>query len=293
MNRVETLNRDAAAVPVALEMDLGSPPQSVDGNVAPAIAVEYLCKRYGSHWAVDDVNFIVPCGWTIGLLGGNGAGKTTTIAMIMGLVIPTAGRVLVLGHDMARERHKVLRRMNFESPYVGLPARLTVRENLSVFGRLYGVPNVKTRIEELSDEFDLGAILDCATGRLSEGQKTRVSVAKALINQPEVLLLDEPTGSLDPERAEWVRGRLEIYRRRRNATILLSSHNMMEVERLCDFVIIMRFGRVIEMGAPHQLLERHGRDNLDELFIHLARAGGEVSRDYRIAGAAGARDPST
>jgi ABC-2 type transport system ATP-binding protein len=287
MNRVERLNCGATAVPVTPEMALGSLPESVDGNLAPAIAVEYLCKKYGSHWAVDDVNFSVPSGWTVGLLGGNGAGKTTTIAMIMGLVVPTAGRVLVLGHDMARERHKVLRRMNFESPYVGLPARLTVRENLSVFGRLYGVPNVNARIEELADEFDLGAILNSATGRLSAGQKTRVSVAKALINQPEVLLLDEPTGSLDPERAEWVRSRLEIYRQRHNATILLSSHNMMEVERLCDFVIIMSFGRVIEMGAPYQLLERHGRDSLDELFIHLARA------ESGFASVAGAHDAST
>jgi ABC-2 type transport system ATP-binding protein len=288
MNRVERLNRVATAVPVAPATALGSLPQSVDGNVAPAIAAEY-----GSHWAVDDVNFIVPRGWTVGLLGGNGAGKTTTIAMIMGLVIPTAGRVLVLGHDMARERHKVLRRMNFESPYVGLPARLTVRENLSVFGRLYGVPNVKARIEELADEFDLGAVLNCATGRLSAGQKTRVSVAKALINQPEVLLLDEPTGSLDPERAEWVRSRLEIYRQRHNATILLSSHNMIEVERLCDFVIIMSFGRVIEMGAPYQLLDRHGRDSLDELFIHLARAERDVQRDSRFASVSDAQSAST
>jgi ABC-2 type transport system ATP-binding protein len=275
MNRVERLNLAATVLPTAPELALEPTSTSVDGNIAPAIAVEYLCKKYGSHWAVDDVSFTVPSGWTVGLLGGNGAGKTTTIAMIMGLVIPTAGRALVLGHDMVRERHKVLRRMNFESPYVGLPARLTVRENLNVFGRLYGVPNVKTRIEELADEFDLGPILQCPTGQLSAGQKTRVSVAKALINQPEVLLLDEPTGSLDPERAEWVRSRLEIYQQHRNATILLSSHNMFEVERLCDFVIIMNFGRVIEMGAPHQLVERHGRDSLDEVFIHLARAARE------------------
>jgi ABC-2 type transport system ATP-binding protein len=162
--------------------------------------------------------------------------------------------------------------MNFESPYVGLPARLTVRENLRVFGRLYGVPNVGGRIDELADEFDLGDILDCVTGQLSAGQRSRVSVAKALINQPEVLLLDEPTGSLDPARAEWVRGRLEIYQRRYHATILLSSHNMIEVERLCDFVIMMSFGRVIEMGDPRELVERHGRDSLDEVFIHLVRA---------------------
>ena len=202
------------------------------------------------------MNFIVPKGWTVGLLGGNGAGKTTTIAMIMGLVVPTVGRAMVLGHDMATERHKVLKRMNFESPYVALPARLTVRENLNVFGRLYGVPNVKARIEELIEEFELGDILDRVTGRLSAGQKTRVSVAKALINDPDVLVLDEPTASLDPDRAEWVRSRLQAYRQRSGATILLSSHNMLEVEQLCDFVVIMSRGRVVAMGTPRELVEQ-------------------------------------
>jgi len=178
---------------------------------------------------------------------------------------------LVLGHDMARERHKVLRRMNFESPYVALPARLTVRENLTVFGRLYGVPNVKERVEQLAEDFDLCPILDRATGKLSAGQKTRVSVAKALINEPEVLLLDEPTASLDPDRAEWVRDRLEAYRERRRATILLSSHNMPEVERMCDFVVIMSFGRIVEMGRPKEIIERYDCADLDEVFICLAR----------------------
>ncbi len=249
-----------------------SPPVSVNAEIASAITVEYLCKKYGAHWAVDDVSFVVPKGWTIGLLGGNGAGKTTTIAMIMGLVVPTAGRAVVLGHDMARERHKVLGRMNFESPYVALPSRLTVRENLTVFGRLYGVPNVKERIDALAQDFDLVPILDRATGKLSAGQKTRVSVAKALINQPEILLLDEPTASLDPDRAEWVRSCLEIYQKQRGATILLSSHNMMEVERLCNFVIIMSFGRIIEMGTTKELIERYERENLHEVFLHLARS---------------------
>jgi ABC-2 type transport system ATP-binding protein len=249
------------------------PPQSVleETEPAPAIAVEDLCKKYGSHWAVDDVNFVAPAGWTIGLLGGNGAGKTTTIAMIMGLVVPTFGRALVLGHDMARERHKVLKRMNFESPYVALPGRLTVRENLKVFGRLYEVPHVKTRIEELTEDFGLGEILDQPTGKLSAGQKTRVSIAKALINRPDVLVLDEPTASLDPDRAEWVRGSLQKYQRDQGATILLSSHNMLEVEQMCDFVIIMSSGRIVEMGFPRELTERHACDSLNEVFIHLAR----------------------
>ncbi|QOZ36866.1 ABC transporter ATP-binding protein [Bradyrhizobium sp. CCBAU 53421] len=238
---------------------------------APAIAVEDLCKKYRSHWAVDDVNFIVPKGWTVGLLGGNGAGKTTTIAMIMGLVVPSFGRAMVLGHDMATERHKVLGRMNFESPYVALPGRLTVRQNLTVFGRLYGVANLKVRIEELIEDFELGDVLDRVTGRLSAGQKTRVAVAKALINDPDVLLLDEPTASLDPDRAEWVRSRLRAYQKRRGATILLSSHNMTEVEQLCDFVVIMSHGRIVAMGRPGELAERFKCRDLDEVFIYLAR----------------------
>jgi ABC-2 type transport system ATP-binding protein len=237
----------------------------------PAISVETLCKQYGTHWAVDEVNFIVPKGWTVGLLGGNGAGKTTTIAMIMGLVVPTVGRASVLGHDMALDRHKVLGRMNFQSPYVALPARLTVRQNLNVFGRLYGVPSVKPRIEQLTEDFDLGDILDRVTGRLSAGQKTRVSIAKALINNPDVLVLDEPTASLDPDRAEWVRSRLRAYRQRCGATILLSSHNMPEVEQLCDFVVIMSRGRVVAMGTPHELVAQHQCNDLNEAFIKLAR----------------------
>jgi ABC-2 type transport system ATP-binding protein len=244
---------------------------AIDAREAPAIAVEDLCKKYRTHWAVDDVNFMVPKGWTVGLLGGNGAGKTTTISMIMGLVVPTVGRAVVLGHDMAKERHKVLSRMNFESPYVALPGRLTVRENLTVFGRLYNVQNLKARIEELIEDFELGDVLDRITGRLSAGQKTRVAMAKALINEPEVLLLDEPTASLDPDRAEWVRSRLQAYQKRRGATILLSSHNMIEVERLCDFVVIMSRGRVVAMGRPVELAERFKCKDLDEVFIYLAR----------------------
>jgi ABC-2 type transport system ATP-binding protein len=249
-----------------------TPISPVENDDAPAIAVEELCKKFGAHWAVDEVSFIVPKGWTVGLLGGNGAGKTTTIAMIMGLTVPTFGRAVVLGCDMARERHKVLGRMNFESPYVALPARLTVRENLTVFGRLYGVPRVKQRVEALTEEFDLGAILDRPTGRLSAGQKTRVSIAKSLINEPDVLLLDEPTASLDPDTAEWIRSRLRAYQARRGATILLSSHNMFEVEQLCDFVILMRSGGIATMGGPQELIERYQCADLDEVFVTLARA---------------------
>jgi len=213
MSRIERLlpRRHLTSVSPNATPAQGSSSNLANPEEAPAIAVEDLCKQYRTHWAVDDVNFIVPKGWTVGLLGGNGAGKTTTIAMIMGLVIPSFGRAMVLGHDMATERHKVLGRMNFESPYVALPGRLTVRQNLTVFGRLYGVANLKARIEELVEDFELGDVLDRVTGRLSAGQKTRVAVAKALINDPEVLLLDEPTASLDPDRAEWVRSRLRAY----------------------------------------------------------------------------------
>ena len=236
-----------------------------------AIAVENLVKDYKTSRAVDGVSFTVPRGGVVGLLGGNGAGKTTTIAMIMGLVIPSQGRIFVLGRDMARERHKVLHRMNFESPYVDMPHRLTVRQNLTVFGRLYGVPQLKARIAALAEDFDLNEVLDRPAGRLSAGQKTRVSLAKALINEPDVLLLDEPTASLDPDTADWVRGRLEAYRRRRGAAILLASHNMPEVERLCDHVIIMKRGRIVDTGSPDELVRRYGRTALEEVFIDIAR----------------------
>jgi ABC-2 type transport system ATP-binding protein len=279
MNHMTKQFLDAAALPQlgeeTIEEAIAGEAIAEDGQ-APAIAVEDLCKKYGERWAVDDVNFIVPKGWTIGLLGGNGAGKTTTIAMIMGLVVPTYGRAVVLGHDMAKDRRKVLKRMNFESPYVALPARLTVRQNLTVFGRLYGVSNVAARIAQLAEDFGLVEILDRATGMLSAGQKTRVSIAKALINTPEVLLLDEPTASLDPDRAEWVRANLQKYQREHGATILLSSHNMLEVEQMCDFVVIMSFGEVVEMGFPRELMARHACDTLNEVFIRVARREEEM-----------------
>src|SRR5215212_9793825 len=204
---------------------------------AAAIEVANLVKLYKTTRAVDDISFRIARGSVTGLLGGNGAGKTTTIAMIMGLVLPTSGRVQVLGHPMPEQAAAVLGRMNFESPYVDMPMRLTVRQNLTIFGRLYAVAQLRERIEQLSSDLDLGDFLDRANGKLSAGQKTRVALAKALINQPELLLLDEPTASLDPDTADWIRRHLETYRRTRGATILLASHNMLEVERLCDRVI--------------------------------------------------------
>jgi ABC-2 type transport system ATP-binding protein len=235
-----------------------------------AIEVDGLTKVYAGKTAVDGISFAVPRGGVVGLLGANGAGKTTTVSMIMGLVRPTSGIVRVLGTDMARRRHEVLRRMNFESPYVDLPGRLTVRQNLNVFARLYGVPEPKARIAALAESLDLLAFLDRATGTLSAGQKTRVALAKALINDPDVLLLDEPTASLDPDTADWIRARISDHRAR-GASILLASHNMAEVERLCDRVIFMRQGRIVDNASPAELLARYGRDTLEEVFIDVAR----------------------
>jgi ABC-2 type transport system ATP-binding protein len=243
----------------------------MDAHATPAIAVDRLVKRYKTATAVDGISFMLPRGSVTGLLGGNGAGKTTTIAMIMGLVTPTSGSVRVLGAMMPDERYRVLQRMNFESPYVDLPMRLTVRQNLSVFADLYAVERPGERIDELARELDLIDLLDRPSGKLSAGQKTRVSLAKALLNRPEVLLLDEPTASLDPDTADWVRGRLEAFRRNNNAAILLASHNMNEVERLCDRVIIMKRGKIEDDDTPEKLLARYGRQNLEEVFLDVAR----------------------
>jgi ABC-2 type transport system ATP-binding protein len=236
-----------------------------------AIAVKRLTKRYKATVAVDGISFALTPGSITGLLGGNGAGKTTTIAMIMGLVVPTSGIVHVLGAQMPQQRYYVLQRMNFESPYVDMPMRLTVRQNLSVFAQLYGVADICGRIATLAADLDLTEFIDRPTGKLSSGQKTRVSLAKALLNHPDVLLLDEPTASLDPDTADWVRGRLEAYRRENKATVLLASHNMTEVERLCERVIIMKKGRIEDDDTPERLLARYGRQNLEEVFLDVAR----------------------
>ncbi len=238
---------------------------------APAIAVTGLTKTYREVTAVAGISFSVARGSIVGLLGGNGAGKTTTIAMIMGLVLPTEGTASVLGADMARERHKVLHRVNFESPYVEMPKRLTVRQNLRVFGALYNVRGVAARIDELAAELSLRDFLDRPSGQLSAGQKTRVALAKALINTPDVLLLDEPTASLDPDTADWVRTRLERYRAEHRAAILLASHNMPEVERLCDDVLMMKAGRIVDRGSPAELIARYGRETMEDVFLDVAR----------------------
>jgi ABC-2 type transport system ATP-binding protein len=244
--------------------------------VSSPLAVERLVKIYKTVPAVDGISFALSAGTVTGLLGGNGAGKTTTIAMILGLTTPTSGRVSVLGADMPKESYRVLHRMNFESPYVEVPMRLTVRQNMTVFGKLYGVEDLRGRIAQLCEELDLTDLLDRPTGKLSAGQKTRVSLAKALINKPDVLLLDEPTASLDPDTADWVRRHLENYCRERQATVLLASHNMSEVERLCERVIIMKQGHIEEDDTPAKLLARYGRRTLEEVFLDVARGKGEA-----------------
>ncbi|GLR79016.1 ABC transporter ATP-binding protein (plasmid) [Azospirillum oryzae] len=255
--------------------------------LSPAIRADGLTKRFPAPdgrdvTAVDAIAFTVPRGSVTGLLGGNGAGKTTTISMLLGLLLPTAGTVEILGVDMARHRHAVLPRMNFSSPYVELPHRLTVRENLTVYAHLYGLTCVKKRVRELAEHLDLSRFLDRPSGGLSAGQKTRVALAKAMLNDPEVLLLDEPTASLDPDTADWIRTYLERYRLRTGATILLASHNMLEVERLCDSVLMMRQGRIVDRGAPSALVARYGRQTLEEVFLDIARASGGAASDGGI-----------
>ncbi len=248
-------------------------PQSpaADPTASAAIEVAHLVKVYKTTRAVDDVSFRIARGSITGLLGGNGAGKTTTIAMIMGLVLPTSGNIRVLGRPMPDQSADVLGRMNFESPYVDMPMRLTVRQNLTIFGRLYAVENLRERIDKLAADLDLRDFLDRANGKLSAGQKTRVALAKALINQPELLLLDEPTASLDPDTADWIRRHLEAYRKENGATILLASHNMLEVERLCDRVIIMKRGRIEDDDSPDSIMARYNRTTLEEVFLDVAR----------------------
>ena len=241
---------------------------------SPSINVRHLRKVYGEIVAVDDLTFTVQPGTVLGLLGGNGAGKTTTIAMLLGLLEPTSGQIEVLGVDMLKRRYAALPRMNFSSPYVDLPHRLTVRQNLLFYGRLYGVKQVSRRIEEIAERMQISEFLERPAGKLSAGQKTRVALAKALINKPDVLLLDEPTASLDPDTADWVRSYLKDYQHETHATILLASHNMGEVERLCDDVVLLQAGRVFDRGSPRELIERFGREDMEEVFLDMARGRG-------------------
>jgi ABC-2 type transport system ATP-binding protein len=259
-------------------MDALRSPHPIDPSDA-AIVVNGLRKRYEDVDAVKGISFTVRAGTTTALLGGNGAGKTTTLSMLLGVLTPTSGSIAVLGCDMLRYRYEVLPRMNFTSPYVDMPKRLTVAENLRVFADLYGLRAPKKRIGELAVEFDLADLLARPYGNLSAGQRTRVSLAKALLNGPEVLLLDEPTASLDPDIGDRMRSYLEAYQRQSRCTMLLASHNMGEVERMCDDVIMLREGLVVDQGSPSDLIERYGRGTMEEVFLDVARGGSHDSVD--------------
>jgi ABC-2 type transport system ATP-binding protein len=251
---------------------------SVAGASIP-VAVRDLTKIYGAVTAVDHISFELAQGTTVALLGGNGAGKTTTIAMLLGLVMPTSGEVRVFGADVSRNRGAVAHRLNFQSPYVDLPSRLTVRQNLRVYAGLYGIANISERIAYMAEDLQIEPLLDRETGKLSAGQKTRVGLAKALLNAPELLLLDEPTASLDPDTADWIRRRLRDYAWSRGATLLLASHNMTEVERLADRVILLDAGRIIEDETPKALLATFGRKTLEEVFLDVVRRRGKRAAD--------------
>ena len=235
------------------------------------IEVKKLNKIYDKTIAVKDLSFVINKGKIIGLLGPNGCGKTTTIAMILGLVKPTSGEVIIKRKNIEKERINLLEKMNFISPYVELPKKLTVEENLKVYAGLYGVKNVNEKISELVNELRLNKFLKKKTGELSSGQKNRISLAKALINDPEILLMDEPTASLDPDTGDFVRSFIEHYSSKTNVTILLASHNMNEVERLCDSVMMMKDGIIVDTGKSQELISRHGRKNLEEVFLKIVR----------------------
>ena len=240
-----------------------------------SIQVINLSKSYGLKKAVKKINFTVNENEIIGLLGPNGCGKTTTIAMILGLLKPSTGQVLINGMDIENHRISLLHKMNFISPYIELPKKLTVKQNLIVYGKLYSVKNLNEKINLLANKLRLKNILNNITGELSSGQKNRVSLAKALINDPTVLLLDEPTASLDPETSDFVRTFLENYKKEKKISVLLASHNMSEVKRLCNSVLMMNDGLIIDSGTPDQLIKKHGRENLEEVFLQLVRNNNE------------------
>ena len=230
-----------------------------------------LSKIYNNKDAVKDISFKVNKNEIIGILGPNGCGKTTTIGMILGLLKPSNGKVLINGVEIEKKRVDLLNHLNFISPYIELPKKLTVKQNLEVYGRLYDVKNLKKKIEMLTEKLRLSGIINKLTGELSSGQKNRVSLAKSIINNPAVLLLDEPTASLDPETGDFVRSFLESYQKENKASILLASHNMSEVERLCSSVLMMNKGSIVDSGKPEQLIKKHGRKNMEEVFLKITR----------------------
>ncbi len=242
------------------------------------LEVTNLCKTFGSVQAVKELNLKVMRGQTVALLGANGAGKPTTMALMLGLIYPSSGAINIFGINFLKNRYAALGRMNFSSPYVDLPHRLKVEENLKVYGRLYGVSDLDQTIHRLANELEFSEYLRKPLGKLSAGQKTRVALAKALINDPDLLLLDEPTASLDPDSADWVRSYLQTWQRKHESTIVLASHNMAEVEQLCQHVFIMKQGRITNSGSPQNLIRQFGRDNLGEVFLDIARNSDNLQR---------------
>ena len=242
-----------------------------------SIEVINLFKSYKSKQAVNNINFKINENEIVGLLGPNGCGKTTTIGMILGLLKPTSGQVLINGIDIEKKKISLLHKMNFISPYIELPKKLTVKQNLTVYGKLYNINNLNDRIDYLSNKLRLNHLLDKITGELSSGQKNRASLAKALINEPTVLLLDEPTASLDPETGDFIRTFLENYKKEKKIAVLLASHNMNEVKRLCGSVLMMNDGNIIDRGTPDDLIKKHGRKNLEEVFLELVRTKNEFN----------------
>ncbi len=241
------------------------------------IEIKNLTKKFKSITAVNDISFKIEKNNTLGLLGPNGCGKTTSIGMMLGLITPTSGEILIDGIKLdSKNRIKLLSLMNFASPYIELPKKLTVKQNLEVYARLYGVINKDERIKELIEDLNLGQFLDKKTGELSSGQKNRVSLAKSLINKPKLLFLDEPTASLDPDIGDFVRQYLEKYKKENDLTMLLASHNMKEVERLCDKIIMMKQGNIVDEGTCEELIKKHGRKNLEDTFLKIARSENEL-----------------
>ncbi len=240
------------------------------------IKINNLSKIYNQYLAVNKINFQIEKNNTVGLLGPNGCGKTTTIGMMLGLVSPTEGEILIENKNINKfKRDEILNRFNFASPYVELPKKLTVKQNLEIYGRLYEIKDLNNRINEISSDLDIKNFFERKTGELSSGQKNRVSLAKSLINKPEILLLDEPTASLDPDIGDFIRSYIEEYKSKNKITILLASHNMSEVERLCDSIIMMRKGKIVDKGTCTDLIKKHGRNNLEETFLKLARSKDE------------------
>tara|TARA_Y100001958_G_C21117753_1_gene462804 strand:+ start:202 stop:933 length:732 start_codon:yes stop_codon:yes gene_type:complete len=241
------------------------------------IQIKNLSKKFNQNFAVNNINFSIEKNKTVGLLGPNGCGKTTSIGMILGLIKPSGGEIIIDNKNLENlKRDDILARINFASPYIELPKKLTVKQNLEVYGRLYGIKNLNDRIDEISKDLDIKSFFDKKTGELSSGQKNRVSLAKSLINKPEILLLDEPTASLDPDIGDFVRSYIQEYRLKNQVTILLASHNMGEVERLCDSIIMMKKGKIIDRGTCKEIIQRHGRNNLEETFLKLARSKDEL-----------------